>query len=200
MAQRMSACAACHGKEGRAAADGFYPRIAGKPQEYLYRQLKNFQSQRRNYAPMTHMVKNLSDAYLKEIAQYFSQLELPYAAPAKIEASAALLDRGEVLVKRGDTTKNLPACNACHGESMTGMLPAVPGLLGLPKDYVASQIGAWKEGIRRGTAPDCMKKVAQQLSVDDLNAISTWLALQPVPEKGKPAAQRDVPIAIRCDW
>ncbi|MBC7445185.1 MAG: c-type cytochrome, partial [Polaromonas sp.] len=31
MAQRTLACTACHGPQGRAAADGYYPRLAGKP-------------------------------------------------------------------------------------------------------------------------------------------------------------------------
>ena len=42
MAQRTLACTACHGKEGRAGPDGYYPRIAGKPAGYLYNQLLNF--------------------------------------------------------------------------------------------------------------------------------------------------------------
>ena len=29
------ACTGCHGAEGRAASDGYYPRIAGKPAGYL---------------------------------------------------------------------------------------------------------------------------------------------------------------------
>ncbi|HEY8707095.1 MAG TPA: cytochrome C, partial [Burkholderiaceae bacterium] len=31
MAQRVQACTGCHGPQGRAASDGYYPRIAGKP-------------------------------------------------------------------------------------------------------------------------------------------------------------------------
>ena len=31
MASRVLACTACHGKEGRATAEGYFPRIAGKP-------------------------------------------------------------------------------------------------------------------------------------------------------------------------
>ena len=31
MAQRTLACTICHGKEGRAGPDGYYPRIAGNP-------------------------------------------------------------------------------------------------------------------------------------------------------------------------
>ena len=49
LAQRMQPCGACHGKEGRATQDGFFPRIAGKPAGYLYNQLDNFRSGRRSY-------------------------------------------------------------------------------------------------------------------------------------------------------
>ena len=31
IAQRMQACTACHGKEGRSTPSGYFPRIAGKP-------------------------------------------------------------------------------------------------------------------------------------------------------------------------
>lgn len=200
MAQRMTACTVCHGKEGRAAPDGFYPRIAGKPAQYLYQQLKSFQQRRRNYDVMTHMVRNLSDDYLKAIATYFSELDLPYAAPIAAGASPTDLSRGEQLVKRGDATLKIPACNQCHGDQMTGMLPETPGLLGLPRDYINSQIGAWKEGSRKGQAPDCMNKVAKQLNAQDLSAISSWLSAQPVPANGKPALQQPVATAARCDW
>jgi cytochrome c553 len=200
MAQRMTACTVCHGKEGRAAPDGFYPRIAGKPAQYLYQQLKNFQQRQRNYDVMTHMVRNLSDDYLKAIATYFSELDLPYPAPIATSASPAELSRGEQLVKRGDAGLKIPACNQCHGDQMTGMLPATPGLLGLPRDYINSQVGAWKEGSRKGQAPDCMNKVAKQLNAQDLSAISSWLSAQPVPANGKPASQQAVAIAARCDW
>lgn len=77
MAQRALACAACHGKEGRATRDGYFPRIAGKPAGYLYNQLINFREGRRRYPLMTYMVGHLSDAYLAEMAQYFSELDVP---------------------------------------------------------------------------------------------------------------------------
>jgi cytochrome c553 len=200
MAERMSACMTCHGKEGRAAPDGFYPRIAGKPADYLYAQLKHFQQRRRNYEPMTHMVRNLSDAYLREIADYFSGLNLPYPPPLAVSATLSELRRGELLVKQGDSALGIPACNQCHGEKMTGMLPATPGLLGLPRDYINSQIGSWKEGTRKSASPNCMSKVAKQLRAEDLSAIAGWLAAQPVPVNGKPEMMKSVGIAEKCDW
>ena len=69
MAQRTLACTACHGPQGRAAPDGYYPRLAGKPAGYLYHQLLNFRAGRRHYALMTQLIDPLSDAYLLEIAQ-----------------------------------------------------------------------------------------------------------------------------------
>lgn len=72
MAARVAACTACHGEQGRAGADGYYPRLAGKPQEYLYHQLLNFRDDRRQYRPMAHLLAGLPDAYLHEMAAYFS--------------------------------------------------------------------------------------------------------------------------------
>ena len=70
MAQRMQPCSACHGKEGRATQEGFFPRIAGKPAGYLYNQLDNFRSGRRAYPTMTYFVEQMSDDYLHEIAEH----------------------------------------------------------------------------------------------------------------------------------
>src|SRR3954470_11098712 len=81
MAERVRACTACHGKEGRATSDGYYPRIAGKPAGYLYHQLLNFRDGRRHYGLMTQMVDLLSDDYLREIAEHYAAIELPYPPP-----------------------------------------------------------------------------------------------------------------------
>src|SRR5678809_1416970 len=64
IAQRVVACTGCHGKEGRAAPDGYYPRIAGKPAGYLFDQLRNFRDERRHYELMNGLLALLDDAYL----------------------------------------------------------------------------------------------------------------------------------------
>ena len=181
LAQRLLACTACHGKDGRAASDGYYPRIAGKPEGYLFNQLNNFRDGNRTYPLMTYMVSHLSQPYLQEIAQYFSAQHPPYAAPQKTEASPAVLERGRVLVKQGDAAQKLPACVSCHGEKMTGVAPFIPGLLGLPRDYIVAQLGAWQTGSRHAQAPDCMQQIAKQISAQDIAAVSAWLAAQTMP-------------------
>ena len=58
MAPRVLACVACHGREGRATNQGYFPRIAGKPAGYLYNQLRNFRDGRRTNAALTHLESN----------------------------------------------------------------------------------------------------------------------------------------------
>ena len=191
IAQRTIACTACHGPQGRAAPEGYYPRLAGKPAAYLYNQLLNFRDGRRHYGLMTQMVAPLTDAYLLEISQYFADLKAPYPPPQPTQASAAVLAQGRQLVLEGDPARQIPACVLCHGSRMTGVLPQVPGLLGLPRDYLNAQLGAWKAGKRRAHAPDCMALVVQKLSLDDIHAASSWLAAQVVPAQSTPEpAQR----------
>lgn len=198
MAQRTLACTACHGKEGRAGPDGYYPRIAGKPAGYLYNQLLNFRDGRRHYGLMARLLDPLSDEYLLEIAQHFASLDLPYPAPVPGSLSPTELQRGKQLALKGDKARKLPACAECHGRALTGVLPAVPGLLGLPRDYLNAQLGAWRTGQRRAHPPDCMAGVAQRLSPEDLAAVTGWLAAQPLPRNTGPARAPRKPPAIAC--
>ena len=180
-------CFTCHGEQGRAGPDGYYPRIAGKPAGYLYNQLRYFQTGKRQHNLMSRLVANLSDAYLMEIAQYFSAMDLPYAAPPAPRVTAASLARGQQLALRGDAALRVPACATCHGEQLAGRRPATPGLLGLSSDYLNAQLGAWQSGVRAGHAPDCMAQVVHRLQPGDLAAVSGWLAAQPIPSRASAA-------------
>lgn len=187
LAQRLQACTACHGDQGRAGPDGYYPRLAGKPAGYLYNQLVNFREGRRHYGLMSGLVDTLSDDYLLEIARYFAALELPYPKPVPARASPAVLARGQQLANKGDSALGLPACAQCHGTALTGVLPQTPGLLGLPRDYLNAQLGGWKTGQRHAAAPDCMAGIARKISDADVNAVTQWLSSQTVPSPATPA-------------
>lgn len=198
IAQRAAACVACHGKEGRATSQGYFPRIAGKPAGYLYNQLLNFQQGRRQYPLMTYLVAHMSDGYLREMAEYFAGQHPPYPAPQPAGVSRTALERGRTLALSGDPLRKIPACVACHGQALGGMLPATPGLLGLPRDYLNAQLGAWKNGSRRAAAPDCMAQVSRQLSPDDASAVAGWLAAQPVPAALAAAPAPKVSLPLPC--
>ena len=198
MASRVLACTACHGQEGRATPEGYFPRIAGKPAGYLANQLLNFRDGRRSYPQMGYLLEHLTDDYLREMAAHFAALSLPYPPPPAPQAPPAVLERGRALVQQGDAARSIPACVQCHGVAMTGVAPAIPGLLGLSRDYLNSQLGAWKTGQRRAQAPDCMVDIARQLTPEDVSAVSAWLAAQPVAGGGKPAAALPGPMPARC--
>jgi cytochrome c553 len=198
MAQRMQACTGCHGPQGRAASDGYYPRIAGKPAGYLYNQLLSFRDGRRQYGLMNNLLAPLTDDYLREIAAHFAQLELPYPPPQPATADVDMLTRGETLVLKGDAALRVPACTACHGAALMGVAPSVPALIGMPRDYLNAQLGAWRAGSRHAMAPDCMAQVAQRLAPNDISALSQWLAAQTVPAGAKPAAALPAPLPLPC--
>jgi cytochrome c553 len=198
LAQRLTACTRCHGDQGRAAPDGYYPRIAGKPAGYLYNQLKHFQRGERRYDLMTQLVDPLSDDYLWEIARHFAALDVPYPPPAQGNATVATLKRGERLTQHGDPTRQLPACAACHGARLTGTTPATPGLLGLPRDYINAQMGAWQTGARRAAQPDCMADIARRMQPEDIAAVSAWLSSQPWPAKTAIPTQANTTPPLKC--
>ena len=198
IAQRAQACTLCHGKQGRAAADGYYPRLAGKPQGYLYKQLLNFRDGRRHYGLMSDLIDPLSDAYLNELAGYFAGLKLPYPPAQAATLPATALARGRQLIFNGDAARQLPACVQCHGQQLTGVQPFIPGLLSLPRDYVNGQMGAWRSGQRRAAAPDCMAHIAKQLNEDEINAISQWLAAQTLPADAGPVSALPAAMPMKC--
>jgi cytochrome c553 len=198
MAERVKACIACHGPEDRMGRDGYYPRIAGKPEGYLFNQLRNFRDGRRYYRPMALLVADISDQYLREMAAYFSTLKQPYPPPERISSSPDEIKLAQNLISRGDPSRKIPACVECHGKDLMGTAPFIPGLVGLPRAYLIAQFGAWRSGgLLRGTS-DCMSEIAKQLTPDETNAVAAWLAAQSVPENAGPAATLPVEMARRC--
>lgn len=197
--QRIVACTTCHGEHGEGEPGSrFFPRLAGKPAVYLERQLLDFQRGLRNYAPMEYTVRGLDPAYLRKIADYFAAQQVPYAKSAVPALPAAALQRGAQLATKGDATRGIPACQSCHGKALTGVVSGVPGLVGLPYDYLSAQLGAWRTHTRASTAPDCMVKVVGRLSETDITAVAAWLASRepPLDAQLQPADSIDPPL--RC--
>jgi cytochrome c553 len=198
LAQRLKACTACHGEEGREGRDAYYPRIAGKPERYLYNQLVHFRDGRRHYPLMTALIDPLSDDYLREIARHFARQNPPYPPPKRVAVPLATLERGRELVTHGDPAREIPPCSDCHGTDASGGHPAIPGLLGLPRDYINAQLGAWKTGLRATAAPDCMATIVRRLGPEDIAALSAWLASQPVPAGVTPLKRRSAALPMPC--
>jgi len=175
---RLAACTMCHGATGVQGADAFYPRISGKPAQYLYQQLLRFREGRREYLPMQRLLVTLSDEYLYEIAVWFSKQTPEYETVTPPRVSPLILQQGEQLVRHGAAERDIPACVACHGDNLKGMQPGIPGLTGLTNEYITAQMGAWQYGIRHSVDPDCMGDIARKMTSAEVQAVSAWLASQ----------------------
>nr|WP_120296338.1 c-type cytochrome [Paraburkholderia sp. BL23I1N1] len=147
---------------------------------------------------MNYLLAYLPDTYLHQIAEYFAVQRPPFPAPSAPTTNAQSLALGKALVTGGDHTRGIPACVQCHGASLTGMEPAIPGLLGLHSNYISAQLGAWRYGTRHAAQPDCMQEIAARLSDHDITAISAWLASLPAPASVSPAAAGTSTLPLRC--
>jgi cytochrome c553 len=200
MRERLAACAACHGEQGQGIRGAeYFPHLAGKPSGYLLEQLQGFREGRRANTQMTWLVQYLDDAYMKEIADDYSQLPpRTHAADAHPNLTPDQATLAAKLVNDGDEARHLPACSACHGKNLAGLQPGVPALVALPSDYVAAQLGAWRIGTRRSVAPDCMHDVAVKLSEAEIVAIANYLSGRSNDEGVKPADAGSFAPPVAC--
>ena len=203
MEERVKPCVVCHGREDKKGRDAYYPRIAGKPEGYLFNQLRNFRDGKRHYQPMALLLEGLPDRYLWEMAAYFASLKQAFPPPEPMRASSTEIELARKLVTQGDPPRKIPACVECHGKDLMGTPPFIPGLLGLPRVYIIAQFGNWQHGgLMRGQTPDCMSEIAKQLTVNEASIIAAWLAAQPVSEAlaKREEARLNLPdeLARRC--
>jgi cytochrome c553 len=198
MAARTQACAACHGQDGEGTSNDYFPRLASKPAGYLFNQLLAFKEGRRRYPPMNYLLQYQSDDYLHDLAAYFSALSPPAAPPTPPTVSDAVLARGRTLVAEGDPAHGIPACSGCHGPKLTGMEPAIPGLIGLQSSYISAQLGAFRYGTRTAAAPDCMQIVAASLTESDVTAVAAWLPSLSVPAGMAPVPKGTLAMPLAC--
>lgn len=196
--ERVKACIICHGPEDKKGRDEYYPRIAGKPEGYLFNQLRNFRDGRRHYRPMALLLEGLPDAYLWEMAGYFASLKQTFPPPEPMRTSSPKVKIARKLLEHGDAARNIPACVGCHGKDLMGIAPFIPGLLGLPRVYIMAQFGNWQHGaLMRGRTPDCMSEIAKKLTTEEVSAVAMWLAAQPVPESDERHAGAGVELPKR---
>jgi len=195
---RLLACAPCHGAVGEGTNNAYFPRLAGKPAGYLTNQLVAFRNGRRRYPPMNYLLEYLPEDYLAVMANYFAAQKPPLPAPVPPDVSQQLVKLGEQLIEKGDYNRGLPACSSCHGPNLTGMEPAIPGLLGLRASYISAQLGGWRYGTRTAAAPDCMQIVAGHLTEDDVKAVAAVLASRPAPANPQPVAKGSFALPFAC--
>ncbi len=177
---KSAACAACHMPDGNSVVPE-WPKIAGQIPGYLVSQLMAFKRGERKNPIMDPIVKPLSEQDIEDIAAYYSGQKIQPGV-AKPEQMAV----GEKLYKKGVFYTPLTACIGCHGldgqgnriwqEVMT-VPPTVltPAIGGQHASYVVKQLKAFRSGERSNDVGAVMRKIAQQMSDKQIEAVAEYV-------------------------
>lgn len=176
------ACASCHGADGSGQAVAGFPRLAGLDAAYLQRQIESFADGTRSNATMAPIAKALDPAEREALAKYYAAMAIPDLPHTPVYDDPRAL--GEQLALRGHWERQLPGCVQCHGPRGVGVGAHFPPLAGQSAVYIANQLHAWKQGMRKNDPLGLMQHVASALDDADIKAVSAWFAAQPARPEG----------------
>jgi cytochrome c553 len=180
-ATKAAVCTACHGVNGN-SSNPEWPNLAGQNAAYVREQLGMFKARKRINEIMFPIVKDMSDQDFADVAAFFSA-----QTPAGLEADPSYWKAGEALYKSGDTTRNIPACSACHGPSGQGNPGAgYPALRAQHSVYTVKQLQDYLTKNRYRDASDAaivnqtrnsamMTTIAARLSPEDIRNLASYL-------------------------
>jgi cytochrome c553 len=164
-------CAGCHGARGIAPTPEF-PNLAGQSAIAIYKQLHDYKSGSRVNAIMTSIAQSLEDQDIINFSTHFASA----AERALDQKAAEAVDENTLrLVERGDPARGLPACNACHGFNSGGPIET-PSLSRQNKEYLASQLHAFKSSDRRNDIYTRMRSIASKLTDQEVETLATFYA------------------------
>ena len=165
-------CGACHGLDGN-SSDAQYPKLAGQSEQYIVRQLTDFKSGQRQNPIMLGMATPLSPQDMHDIGAYFASQKLTPGV-----ADQALVEQGQTLFRQGDSTRDIPACMACHTIDGSGNPGAMyPHLAGQHAQYIEAVLKAWHDGDSWGADAhsQIMPTIAKKLDPKDISAVASYI-------------------------
>ncbi len=164
-------CSPFHQRNGAGRPEDAMPRIAGQSAIYLASQLTLFADGTRNNGVMRMFARNLNEQTRQDVAAYYAS-QSPSAAPTSASLKDSwILARGKLLARVGDESKQLQACDNCHGPDGSGELYAIPYLAGQSGAYLSN---ALREFQRKDRSSPLMGPVAARLGDDDVIAVASY--------------------------
>ncbi len=162
-------CVACHAADGNSGVP-VNPKLAQQHPEYLVKQLQEFKSGKRKNAVMQGFAAALSEDDMKNIAYWMTtQKAKPGFAKDK-----ELVTLGERIYRGGISDRQVPACTGCHSPTGAGIPSQYPRLGGQYAEYTASQLTAFRDGVRNNNLP--MTQVAAKLNDKEIRAVADYIA------------------------
>jgi len=177
-ATKTAVCSSCHGPNGN-SVNPDWPRLAGQSAVYLAQQLRLFRSGARGNPVMMPMATALSDQDIADIAVYYEA-----QTPLGLEADPSYWQAGQALYLRGDRTRDVPGCIACHGPVGRGNLAAgYPALRAQQSAYVVKQLNDYASGARyTGKNPaqatsnaGLMFAIAKRLTPEQMRDVASYV-------------------------
>jgi cytochrome c553 len=178
-------CAGCHGDEGQGSTaqsttlgeQGIFPRLAGQPAAYLYRQLWSFAHGWRMSTAMPPLADGLTEADWTDIAVHLEHLTaVGYPPPPAVPND--VVDLGRSVATAGRPDRGVSSCIRCHGPSGVGVAPYFPALIGQNARYIVAQIIAFRGGQRRNAMLRLMDPVSHGLEAQEIEAVAGYFARQ----------------------
>jgi cytochrome c553 len=156
---KLLVCNACHGDNG-VPRDATIPVIWGQQENFLMKQLHDFQNGDRDSELMSWMANTLSQAEQGSAAAYFANKNWP-ARSAGPGATATSPPNG------------IAACQICHQQDFVGGLPG-PRLAGQSYEYLVEAMRRYAGGERTNNAD--MVKLMEALPPAERDAMARYMS------------------------
>jgi len=150
---KLSVCNECHGVNGR-RKHATIPVISGQPENYLLKQLREFESGARNDEVMVWAAKTVTQEELRVAATYFAKQTWPTRAAGA--ASSPTPPPG------------IAVCQGCHDTA------AAPRLAGQSYEYLVEAMRRFAEGERKNNA--IMMKMMPSIPPAEREAMARYLS------------------------
>lgn len=165
-------CQGCHGVDGN-SKDGQIPKLAGQYDEYIIKQMRNYQEGSRSHEIMNGMAAPLNDKDLADIAAYFADQPIMQGNAAKPN------ETGEKLFLHGNIKEMVMTCAYCHGATGKGIDPSTgmyPVIGGQHKAYLLKQLKDFREDDRVNSPNAAMNKTLKALSDSELESLAEYIS------------------------
>ena len=188
----VPACTSCHGPEGLGDDAMGTPRLASQGFAFLAKQLEDFATDKRMDTTMFIMnnnAKGLSPQDRLDVSAYAASLKFPVKGSdmkqvKELGNAVGVRHLGKSLAQYGAPERGIPACHSCHGFNGRGAFPVYPAIGGQKYVYLVSQLKKWRDGSRANDPMAQMRKVAKNLTDEDIVNLATFLTDAPVTTIG----------------
>ena len=153
---KLVVCGVCHGVDGSPKLEGV-PIIWGLQENYILKQLHEFQRGDRASDTMKKIAVNLTEEEVGPAAAYFATKQWP--RPANASSSSP--------------PPTMAICEACHQQKLVGGV-AAPRLAGQKYDYLVESMRRFAEGQRKNS-PE-MSGIMQAISASDREAMARYIS------------------------